>query len=189
MQPVGGHQVPGRLPVDQDVVAGVDDAAHRALLDRDAGQHHRPLQPAQQRRPSYAAAGTAPEGRVDRVRPVDVADALQRPAFQGHAEVQQVRDRRGHQPLAAGLVDHALAGLEHDDVEAGPRGVQRRHQPDRAAAGHHQVAHQAPTPASAVFSTRSRTVSSAALSSVNTSAVTQAACTMGSATPSTTTAT
>ncbi len=61
--------------------------------------------------------------------------------------------------------------------------------PTGSAAGHHQVAHQAPTPASAVFSTRSRTVSSTALSSVNTSAVTQAACTSGSATPSTTTAT
>ena len=112
-----------------------------------------------------------------------------------HAEAGQVGDGAGHQPLAAGLVDRAGARLAHHDVEAGAGGVQRGGEPDRSAAGDDQVTHgRSPrrTPAAcarAAFSTRIRTVSSTALSTVKTSAVIQAACTSGSATPSTTTAT
>ena len=111
---------------------------------------------------------------------------------EGDAEVGQRRHRARHQPLAAGLVDDALAGLDDGDVEAGPGGVQGGGQPDRAAAGDEQVTHRRTAPGSvrsAAFSTRIRTASRTALSSVKTSAVIHAACTSGSATPSTTTAT
>ena len=108
-----------------------------------------------------------------------------------HAEGGQVGDGTGHQPLAAGLVDRAGARLADLDVEAGAGGVQRGGQPDRPAAGDHQVTHGRSPRASqrAAFSTRIRTVSSTALSTVNTTAVIQQACTSGSAIPSSTTAT
>ena len=113
-------------------------------------------------------------------------------AAAGHAEVGQGGDGAGHQPLAAGLVDRAGARLADLDVEAGAGGVQRGGEPDRSAAGDEQVTHLAESPrsvASAAFSTRIRTVSRTALSTVNTTAVIQQACTSGSAMPSTTTAT
>ena len=108
-------------------------------------------------------------------------------------------DRTGHQPLAAGLVDRAGALVPHLDVEAGTRGVERGGEAGGAAADDQQVPHDAdsdrrgaggvqgrPAPS---FSTRSRTVSSTALSTVNTTAVIHAECTSGRAKPSTTTAT
>ena len=108
------------------------------------------------------------------------------------AERGQVGDGARHQALAARLVDRRRPRLADDDVEAGPGGVQRGGQADRPAAGDDEVTHrtaQSGSVARAWSSTRIRTRSSAALSTVKTSAVIQAACTSGSATPSTTTAT
>ena len=95
--------------------------------------------------------------------------------------------RMGHQPLAARLVDGSAPSFYRDDLESGPRGVDRGGQTGRPAARHEKVDHC--SPASAAFSTSIRVRSTAALSTVNTSAVIHAVCTSGSATPSTTTAT
>ena len=191
VQAVRGHQMPCRHVVDQHVVSGVHHLPDRPLLDRDAGVPHRRLQRPEQRRTTYAPAGTRAERRVDGVRAVDIADAVDPMAVERHAEVEQVGDRRGHQALAARLVDDPVSRLVHLHVQAGPRGVQRCGESDRSAPGHHQVAHQTSlsTASSAAFSTRSRTVSRATLATVKTTAVTQAACTRGRAAPSTTTAT
>ena len=112
----------------------------------------------------------------------------------------------GIRPSPHALSTGAGARLDDGDLEPPLPRLQRRHQPDRSAAGHDQV-DGAPRPGggrgharlplrggaassrSAAFSHRIRVRSSTALATVKTSAVTQAVCTSGSANPSTTTAT
>ena len=148
-----------------------------------------------QRGATYSSARARAEGRVDRAGALDVADPGQRPAGQRDAERVEVADGPGHQSLAARLVDGRGPRLVHDHVEAGAGGVQGGGQTDRAAADHHDVTHRRPRArggggvASAWSSTRIRTASNPALSTVKTSAVIHAACTSGRAAPSTTTAT
>ena len=99
----------------------------------------------------------------------------------------------GISPSPQALSITPLAGLDDADVEAGPGGVQRGGQADRAAAGDEQVTHRR----AARGSVRERGVldpdphrqQDGVERRVKTTAVTQAACTSGSATPSTTTAT
>ena len=98
-----------------------------------------------------------------------------------------MRDGVRHHALAARLVQHPGSTFDDDDVESGPRAVQRGGQARRPAARDEQVDHV--RLASASFSTLSRVRSSAALSTVKTTAVIHAECTSGSAMPSTTTAT
>ena len=144
MQPVRGDEVPSRRPVDDDVVRGLAHRGHRALLDRDAGRGDRVREGRVQDRASYAAARTGTEaGRRAGVRAarVEVVDAGQVVARGVDAEVREVEDGTGHQPLAAGLVDRARSRLVDDDVQAGPVRVQRDGETDRTAAGHHEVTH------------------------------------------------
>ena len=73
---------------------------------------------------------------------VEVVDAGERAAVRVHAERGELGDRAGHQPLAARLVDGAGARLADDDGQAGAVGVERRGEPDRAAAGDDDVTHR-----------------------------------------------
>ena len=92
------------------------------------------------------AADPAPvavaERRVRGATAAEVADPGQPVAGRIDAERGQVGDGAGHQPLAAGLVDRAGARLADHDVEAGAGGVQRGGEPDRTAAGDHEVTHR-----------------------------------------------
>src|SRR5690606_24029633 len=108
-----------------------------------------------------------------------------------YAQAGQSGHGAGHQAFAARLVDGSRPGFVQHDRQPGPHGVQRGRQPDRPAAGDHQVGHGdgPPNKWSAEFSVRMRTASSTALARVNTTAVIHAVCTRGSANPSTTTAT
>ena len=92
-----------------------------------------------------AAAVAVPERGRDPAAPVDVGDAGDPVAGRVDAEVGQVRDRTGHQPLAARLVDRAGPRLADHDLEAGAGGVQRGGQADRAAAGDDEVQARAAT--------------------------------------------
>ena len=114
------------------------------------------------------------------------------------AQRRQGLHAAGHQALPAGLVDRALPGLEHDNGQTGAHGIQGSAQAHRTAAHDHHVAGHvahgetadcAGAVARARSSTRIRTRSRAALSTVKTAAVAQAECTSGSANPSSTTAT
>ena len=192
VQPVGGQHEAGRLPVDEDACVVLLEGPDGPRLDRHPGRVDGVPQRRVQGGAADPAARAVPEVRLGDPRAVGVADPGQPVTGRVHPHVGQQRDRARHQSLPAGLVDHAAARLAHDDVEAGPGGVQCRGQAHRAAPGDDQVAHQAGSAVrvrSAAFSTPMRTVSSAAFSTVKTSAVIQAACTIGSAIPSTTTAT
>ncbi len=117
-----------------------------------------------------------------------------------HPEGLQRGERPRHESLAARLVDVPGPGLPDLDVEPGAGGVQRGHQPGRAAPGDEQVdrsrGHEVSVPtgaaaaaaASARRSVRIRTVSRPAFASENTVAVIHADPASGSARPSTTTA-
>ncbi len=117
----------------------------------------------------------------------------QRVALRGDAERGEPPYRGGQHALAAGLVDGGRAGLGDRDRQAPQRAVDRRGQADGAAADHENVDHDATgttaADASACPSQRIRTVSSAALSTVNADAVIHADPVSGSANPSTITAT
>lgn len=113
----------------------------------------------------------------------------------GATEGRQPPDGGGHDALAAGLVHRCRARLGDRDRQARPRAVDRRGQAHRAAADHQHVDHGAAVMAGrgaaaarARVSHRIRTVSSAALSTVNAAAVIHAEPASGSAAPSMTTA-
>ena len=156
VQAVGGDEVPGRLSVDEQVVAGVVDTGHGAGVDGDAGGGDPLGQRVVQHGAAHAASGPAGEPRR---RPgtvgaaVEVADPGQLATVRVDVEGVQLGDGTGHQPLAARLVDRAGAGLAHDDGEPGAVGVQRRGEADRTAAGHHEVMHRRP-PSAARWSRR-----------------------------------
>lgn len=126
---------------------------------------------------------------------VQVADAAQFAAGDLDAQCSQRGDTAGHDSFSAGLVHGRGPGFDDDGFQAGERGVDGGGQTGRSAAGHQYVDHAGAgavgvvAAASARFSQRTRTVSRAALSTVNTAAVTQAVWTSGRATPSATTAT
>ena len=161
MQPVGGDEVP------RPHVAGTDQS--RRLLDRgdDARADPRAGGPGRiphrlvQHRASHATAGPVPEpgpghplvavddatvtrgaARSLGVSPaagLPVGDAGHRAPGRVDAEGLQVAQRAGHQPFAAGLVDHPGAPLVDQHLQARPGRADRDGQPGRTAAGHHQV--------------------------------------------------
>ena len=141
VQAVRRDEVAGGLVVDEDVAAAVLDLADRALDDLHAGVGHRVGERPVQRRAADPAPVAVAERRVRGAAAAEVADPGQPVAGRVHAEGGQVGDGAGHQPLAAGLVDRAGARLADLDVEAGAGGVQRGGEPDRPAAGDHQVTH------------------------------------------------
>jgi len=134
-----------------------------------------------------------PEPRVGAVARVQVADSVQRVAVRDDPERRQPSHRGGQHALAARLVDRGRAGLGHRDRQAPLRAPDRRGEAHRAAADHENVDHDATgckaVVARAFTSQRIRTVSSAALSTVNADAVIHADPVSGSANPSTITAT
>lgn len=137
-------------------------------------------------------AGTVPERRLDPVGALDVADAGEGVPGGVQAEGGEVADGAGHQALTARLVDRRLARLGHDGVETGARRVQGGRKAGGPASDDQQVVacvHAGSAWVRAVFSQRTRTVSSAALASVNAVAVSHAEWTSGSAAISSTTAT
>ena len=140
-----------------------------------------------QLRPPHPQAGPAAEEPVGPVPLVQVPDPAQLIASRLHPDRGQPGHGGRHQPLAARLVDRPRPRLGHGDLEPGPGALDGRGQPGRAAAGDQDVDHLAAT-ASARLSHRIRTVSSAALSTVNPAAVTHAEPASGSAAPSTMTA-
>src|SRR4051794_20290272 len=87
------------------------------------------------------AAGSGPEPRVRLVPVVEVADAGDRTALRAHPKAVEFGHGRGHQPLAARLVDGAGAGFTHHDVETGTRGVERGREPDGPSTGDDKVTH------------------------------------------------
>ncbi len=144
-----------------------------------------------------AEAVPVPERRVGLVRRVEVADAAQRVAVRRDAQGREPPHRGGHHALAARLVDRGRARLGDRDRQARQRAADRRGQAHRAAADDEHVDHGAAgltacgaaAAARAPDSHRMRTVSSAALSTVNAHAVIHADPVSGSAAPSTMTAT
>src|SRR3954447_8538291 len=90
---------------------------------------------------TYPAAGSGPEPRARLVLVVEVADASDRTALRAHAKAVEIGHGRGHQTLAAGLVDGTGAGFAHHDVETGTRGVEGGGEPDGPSAGDDQVTH------------------------------------------------
>jgi hypothetical protein len=135
-----------------------------------------------------------PEGGIGPVRCVEVADAAQRVAVRSDAQGREPPYRGGHHTLAAGLVDGGRPWLGDRDGQAREGAPDAHGQAHRAAADDEDVDHGAGTAcgaaaARAAASHRMRTVSSAALSTVNAQAVIHADPVRGSAAPSTMTAT
>src|ERR1700733_6556103 len=126
---------------------------------------------------------------------VDVADSAQRMAARLDAQGGEPPHRGGHHPLTARLVDGRAARLGDGGRQAGERAADRRHQAHRPPAHHEDVDHavvyeaavtlpDGAAAARAAVSQRIRTVSSAALSTVNAPAVIHAEPVSGSAKPS-----
>jgi len=136
------------LPLDQTFTYTKTGAGVRAYVLGAGGHYLHPCHPrcvqqrALQGRAAHAQAGTVPEGGIDRVTAVGVADAGDGVPVERHAEPGERCDRPRHQPFTAGLVDDALPRLEDAHVEAGPGGVQGGGQPDRSPAGDQQVTHR-----------------------------------------------
>ena len=141
-----------------------------------------------QRRAPDAECRPAPEQRLDLAVGIEVADSGDDLTLRVHAKPGEPAHGRGHQSLAARLVDWPIARLRHGDRQPTLRARDRCGQPGRAAADDQDVDHGAAV-ARALVSHRSRTVSSQAFRAVNVSAVIQAEPISGSAAPSTTTAT
>ena len=196
MQPVGRHQV-ARLDAGGGHVARVPlERGHPGRDDRDAERGGPGGEGGVQHGAANAEAVPVPERRVGLVRGVEVADAAQRVAVRRDAERREPPHGGGHDALAARLVDGGRARLGDRDRQARERAVDRRGKAHRAAADDKHVDHGAAgltargaAAASARISHRMRTVSSAALSTVNTHAVIHADPVSGSAAPSTMTAT
>ena len=197
VQAVGRDDVAEPFTIDEHRVVGRTHQDSGALGQRDAEVEGRVAQSRVQRGPTHPTADTVAEGRLGSMGPGEVADADQVVALRFDGERFERGDRTGHQPLAAGLVDRAGSLVPHGDIETRTSGVEGGGETGGPAADDEQVSHDtvseagavASREASASFSTRSRTVSSAALSTVNTTAVIHAECTSGNANPSTTTAT
>lgn len=208
VQPVGGDD-PGRgecRPVAARVVGAHGHARvvlrHLGRAERehlDAGGDHGLGQGGVQGGAPDAASRTGREVGLGDAAPGDVADAAEVVSGRVDPEAGEGLEATGHQALAAGLVDRARPRLEDDGRQTRADGIQRRGEADRAAADDDDVDAHGVAPVGAPageaisrkasFSTRMRTVSSAALATVKTRAVTQAVCTSGRARPSTTTAT
>lgn len=146
MEAVRRHEVAGRQAGRADAVLVLADLA-------DAPREHpyaQPLGPFGQcgleDGPAGAETGPGPEPplRVQAAHSVQVADPVERPARNGHAQVPETADRARHQALAARLVDRGGARLQHHDLHSGQRPVDGRGQPGRAAARDEQVDHRAP---------------------------------------------
>ena len=187
MQSVGRGEV-ARLPASGAHAVGVlTYLTHFVLADLDAGLDGGVDQRAVQDCPSHAAPGASLEFRVDLPRAVPIADSPDRLAVRVHRKALQMTQGMRHQPLAARLVDHALAPFGDNDFQSGAGAMDRRGQTGRATADDEKIDHV--RPASAAFSTFTRVLSSHTLSAENTNAVIHAVCTSGNATPSAMTAT
>ncbi len=133
---------------------------------------------------------------VDRVAP---ADADERAALGTDPESLERLHPAGHDPLAAGLVDHPIVRVDDEHGEARARSVDRRGEARRPAASddqiedrasaHPSLAREGTIVESASSSVRIRTARSHAFSRVKASAVIHAEWMSGSAMPSSTTAT
>ncbi len=196
VQPVRGGEVPRGVRPGGHPGAVLGDLAHGVLVDRDAGGVDPvPERPLQDGATDAASAPGAGEDGADRPRPLDVADAGDLTPGRVDAEFGERVDGAGHQSFAARLVQPVpvpvVAAVQDDDVEPGAGGVQRGREARGPGADDEEVRHATAGAAdsSARFSARIRTVSRAALSTVNTTAVIHAVRTSGSAIPSRTTAT
>ena len=145
MQPVGGEEVASGFAVDQHPVVELADVLHRSLLDGDAGGRDRRSEGVVEHGAAYAAsrAGGEAGGRADApAGRVEVVDAGERAAGRVHAEVGELGDGSGHQPLAARLVDRPVAGLADHHGQPGAVRVERRREAHRSAAGDDEVTHR-----------------------------------------------
>ncbi len=195
VQAVGGDQPARRESRGGDRVRGLADLPRPARHDPHAEAERALVQRAVQLGTADAQAAGAAEGRLGAGGAVHVPDSAQFLPHGFDAQRPQPGDAAGHDAFSAGLVDGRGPRLDDDRLQARQRAVDRGGQTGRAATGHQDVDHagtdpnEVATPASARFSHRMRTVSTAAFTSVKTTAVTQAVCTRGRATPSATTAT
>ena len=125
-----------------------------------------------------------------------VADPSKRPpAGDLHPHLAKLPHHGRHEPLPTGLVDHAVATLDHRDGHPSARCFDRRRQPGGATAHDDQIERASAVHACTEAAVRSafssqaiRQASNGRLTAVNSAAVIQAVCTKGSANPSTTTA-
>ena len=177
-------------PGDLDARVILREAVHLAGHARDAEHVGARGERGVECRAAHPEPGAGAEAVGDRPRAVGVGDAAKRHPVGLHSETLEQGHGAGHEPLAARLVDGAVARLDERDGESGHPRLDRRRESDRAAADHDDVdwAHES------CFNARSSTgmrkpISRIALSTVNAMAVTHAVWTSGSAMPSTATST
>jgi len=159
---------------------GGDPAHHPLDAELDGTRSERGVQ----HRAPHATAHPRPEPMVGVRGTAAVADAGQRHPLRVDAQPREQRQSARHEPLPAGLVDHALARLDDRRREARESRLNRRREPDRPAARDEHVDHRESS-RSARFSVGMRNPSSStAFSTVNAIAVIHAVCTSGNAIPS-----
>lgn len=138
---VGGEQVARFQPVDAHAGRVLADVAHAMGEHGDAERAGALEQRAVQLGAADAEPGAAREAPARAALALDVADPDEgAPSRDLDAGPFERGDGRRHQPLAAGLVEHAGARLEHRDVEARARRLDGGVQAHRAPAGHQHVA-------------------------------------------------
>ena len=117
MQPVGGDQESGAFAVTIRWSAwSVTSRTGRwsVVIPASAARSHS----AACRGSPHTKAVAVTEGRLGGPIAVEISDAGERVAVEPHTQVAQGCDCCGHQPFAAGLVDHSGARLSDAHVEA-----------------------------------------------------------------------
>ena len=139
VQPVGGDQVAGRLAVDQQVVAPVDQVGHRRPGDLHPGRRDGLAQRRVQGGPPHAQPGPAAERGLGLVRCRRGSGSRRAAARPGRTpSTASARDRPGISPSPQALSIGPSAARDHH-VQPRAGGVQGGGQPDRSAAGDQQV--------------------------------------------------
>jgi len=186
---VSGGKVPSGYSGGGDRVLVLADAFHAGVNDWHFQLGKPVSEGALERSTPYSEARADVKASVDRVIRVEVADPMEGPPFQAHAQPVQILHRAMRDPFAARLVDRRPSRLDDSHRQPGERGPDGSGCAGRARTGDEKVDHFVSAESSAASSARIRTVSSGMFSNRNTTAVTQAVCTNGNAIPSTTTAT
>ena len=134
VQPVASDQPVGPEPRGRDAVGILDHLGDPAGDDPRAELQRALAERGVQGRAPHPERVPAGEAVACAAATVAVVDADQRESGGRDPESLERGQRAGHEPLAAGLVDHALARLDDDHVEPGQPGLDRGRETDRPAA-------------------------------------------------------
>lgn len=175
MKTVSRSQIPCSESGRRDGGAVLYDGANPIPNHRNAKRTQPLMQSPMQRRSPYAQSRAGAKTGVNRKTTIKITNAVKRPPVQRNTQPLEIRSRTVRDPLTTRLVDRRLPRLDHDHLEPGERGPDRRRRTRGTATGDQEIDHFAgaapSTVASAASSARIRTASSGTFSTVNTSAV------------------